>query len=107
MHTSRQSGYNPRTVAILGAIVFGVTTAAKAFQDSPPAFEVASVKSDKSQGVMDLGGANEKFHALRISLKGLIEYAYDINSNQIVGSARLESETYDIEAKPAHPVSVA
>jgi uncharacterized protein (TIGR03435 family) len=56
---------------------------------------------------MDLGGANEKFHALRISLQALIEYAYDINRNQIVGPAWLEYETYDIEAKPAHPVSVA
>src|SRR6516225_10130306 len=98
MHTSRRGG-GPRTVAILGAIVFGLTTAGRASQDSPPSFEVASVKSDRSQGVMDLGGANEKFHALRISLQGLIEYAYNINRNQIVGPAWLEYETYDIEAK--------
>ena len=77
-------------------------------QQSPlPKFEVASVKPNKSQGVMDLGGANEKFHALRISLEGLIEYASNINHNEMVGPAWLGSETYDIEAKPERPVSIA
>ena len=77
-------------------------------QQSPlPKFEVASVKTNKSQGMMELGGHNEKFNALRISLEGLIEYAYNINHNEMVGPAWLGSETYDIEAKPEHPVSIA
>jgi hypothetical protein len=68
---------------------------------------VASVKPNKSEGMMELGGHNEKFNALRISLEGLIEYAYNINHNEMVGPAWLGSETYDIEAKPEHPVSIA
>lgn len=80
---------------------------AQSQQSLLPKFEVASVKPNKSQGIMDMGGANVKFHALRISLEGLIEYAYNINHNEIVGPAWLGSETYDIEAKPEHPVSIA
>jgi uncharacterized protein (TIGR03435 family) len=98
-------------LAVAGPILVGLANAprsrAQSQAPSRPAFEVASVKPNKSEGMMELGGHNEKFNALRISLEGLIEYAYNINHNEIVGPAWLGSETYDIEAKPEHPVSIA
>jgi uncharacterized protein (TIGR03435 family) len=93
----------PTIVGVMNA-PFGRAQTASA---ATPKFEVASVKPNKSEGMMELGGHNEKFHALRISLEGLIEYAYNINRNEIVGPSWLGSETYDIEAKPEHPVSIA
>jgi hypothetical protein len=58
-------------VSTLGVLATALDSHAMSQQEpSPrPAFAVASVKSDKSQGNMDMGG-NEKFHALRISLEG-------------------------------------
>jgi hypothetical protein len=96
-----------RLLTICAALAVASRSLAQSQAASRPAFEVASVKPNKSEGMMELGGHNEKFHALRISLEGLIEYAYNINHNEIVGPAWLGSETYDIEAEPEHPVSIA
>ncbi len=72
-------------------------------QSQGPAFEVAAIKPNHS-GAGNSGfrraGAGE-LNAINITLKRLIAYAYDLQDYQITGGANwLESERYDILAKP-------
>jgi uncharacterized protein (TIGR03435 family) len=66
-----------------------------------PAFEVASIKPDKSGTDMTmLRTTPVGFSASNIALKVLIQQAYGIEDNQIVGAPSwLGSARYDIEAK--------
>jgi uncharacterized protein (TIGR03435 family) len=69
-----------------------------------PAFEVASVKPNRSGAVSSNfnrrpGGGIE---AINVSLKELILFAYEIREQQLVGGpAWLDKERYDVVAKPA------
>ena len=67
-----------------------------------PAFEVASVKPNKSGGSQsDSDFDNGRFTAMNINLKTLLQYdAYGIPGPQIIGGPDwINSETFDIEAK--------
>jgi uncharacterized protein (TIGR03435 family) len=66
-----------------------------------PAFEVASIKPNKSGTDMTmLRTTPVGFSASNISLKAVIQYAYGVEENQIFGAPSwLASEQYDIEAK--------
>jgi bla regulator protein BlaR1 len=97
------------TVAAVGPLVFGlmrepqtiavlqVTTAAAKL----PAYEVASVKPDKSgTDMMMIRTTAVGFSAKNVLLKELIRNAYGIEENQIQGAPGwLGSARYDIEAK--------
>jgi uncharacterized protein (TIGR03435 family) len=75
----------------------GVTSAAP----KVPTFEVASVKPDKSgTGMTMLRTTPVGFSASNIPLKALIQQAYGVEDNQILGAPSwVGSERYDIEAK--------
>jgi uncharacterized protein (TIGR03435 family) len=87
---------------IAAVAVYGVTSA---FGQSakPLEFEVASVKTNKTGqregGITAIGGG--RFRATNIPLKILLATAYDVNFEQISGGPDwLDSERYDVEAKP-------
>jgi uncharacterized protein (TIGR03435 family) len=68
----------------------------------PPAFEVASIKPNKSgSGSSHSGFDDGRFTATNIQLKTLLQYdAYEIPGPQILGGPGwLSSERFDIEAK--------
>jgi bla regulator protein BlaR1 len=67
-----------------------------------PAFEVASIKPDKSagNGPVMVHFTSDGFNATNIPLKMLIREAYGVEENQILGAPSwLNSHSYDIEAK--------
>jgi len=93
-----------------GPVVFGLIQEPQRQAASPvagtaskvPAFEVASIKPDKSgMGMMStLRTTPVGFSASNVPLKALIQYAYGVEENQIFGAPSwLGSEQYDIEAK--------
>jgi bla regulator protein blaR1 len=96
-------------MAAAGPVVFGMIQEPQIQPGSPvvgtaskiPAFEVASIKPDKSGTDMTmLRTTPVGFSASNIALKVLIQQAYGIEDNQIVGAPSwLGSARYDIEAK--------
>jgi uncharacterized protein (TIGR03435 family) len=66
-----------------------------------PALEVASIKEDKSAAsVVGLEFRPDGLAATNVSLAYLIEQAYRVDENRIIGiSGPLDSKRYDIEAK--------
>jgi uncharacterized protein (TIGR03435 family) len=75
---------------------------------SPPAFEVASIKPNKS-GTRAIGN---KFEPQRMSwtnvpLKNLIQAAYHIQSYQLLGAAPwVAADTWDIDARTESPATM-
>ena len=73
---------------------------------NPPAFEVISVRPSQTTGgsiIWKLAGG--RFKADRVSLKTLIEYAYDITDDQLDGGEKwTTSDHFDIVATPEHAV---
>jgi uncharacterized protein (TIGR03435 family) len=66
-------------------------------------FEVASIRLDKSDSGevgFGFGTKGNRFTASNVPLKSLIQYAYGVNGDQILGApAWVGSEHYDIEAE--------
>ena len=79
---------------------FGQSTAA------PPAFEVASVKPNKSgSGSSSENERNGRLTATNISLKDCLRFAYGLKDYQIIGPDWINSEKYDIAAKAESSVT--
>jgi bla regulator protein BlaR1 len=82
----------------------GSETDNAAANTSPYAFEVASIKPDKSGGATGFGlryQSGSNFNATGVTLEFLIRAAYRIEFNQIIGGpAWINSDRFDIEAKP-------
>lgn len=83
--------------------VFAILTASTVLAQSPPAtaFEVASVKPNKS------GSGDSSMHTTRaelimenVSLKQWIEWAYNLKDYSLSGPDWLDSERFDVIAKP-------
>jgi bla regulator protein blaR1 len=99
--------------AIAGPILFGMAHAPAARAQSQPAaapaFEVASIKPNKSDDRRTMFNIGEggRVSCTNISPKMLIMMAYDLKPNQLTGAPSwVESERYDITAKaegPAEP----
>jgi bla regulator protein BlaR1 len=73
-----------------------------------PAFEVASVKVNKTGERMGRIGPVDRarFIAVNIPLAGLVMTAYDVNIEQISGWPEwAHTERFDVEAKAEHPAS--
>jgi uncharacterized protein (TIGR03435 family) len=71
----------------------------------PAAFEVASVKPNKSgNGSSRFNSGHGRLTATNVSLKSCIYFAYGIKDYQISGPEWLSSERYDITAKAASGV---
>lgn len=86
----------------LGTLTFGVSCLAQS-----PAFEVASVKLNRSGG--DRGGISllpGRITVSNMTLKGLVRYAYDLRDIQISGGpAWFDSDRWDIAATSTGAIS--
>jgi uncharacterized protein (TIGR03435 family) len=73
----------------------------------PPAFEVASVKPNKSGGLgiqIDMPGT-DRFTATNIPVRDLIRFAYDVQDVRLLGGPDwIRSERFDIVAKSEQPL---
>ena len=97
------------TMAVAGPLMFGMmqepqgqaASLVAGAASKVPAFEVASIKPNKSgTGMTMLQTTPVGFTASNISLKALIQQAYGVEENQILGAPSwVGSERYDIEAK--------
>ena len=92
-----------RAALRIAAIAVCQVTSALGQPAQPLEFEVASVKTNKTGqregGITAIGGG--RFRATNIPLKILLATAYDVNFEQISGGPDwLDSERYDVEAKP-------
>ena len=95
--------------AVAGPIAFGLMNAPQGRAQpqppavsSTPAFEVASIKPNKSgdRGVRIMFPSGTRFTATNVALRMLIRVAYGVQEFQISGGPDwLNSEKYDIEAK--------
>ena len=96
-------------MAAAGPVVFGLIQEPQSQAGSPvvstapkvPAYEVASIKPDKSgTDLTMLRTTPVGFNATNVPLKMLIQHAYGVEDNQILGAPSwLGSARYDIEAK--------
>ncbi len=96
-------------IALTAPVALGIMNAPQSRTQSPassgdaPKFEVASIKQNKSGGPgmtlhIEPGG---RFVANNITLQLLVQEAYGLKDSQISGGpAWINSENYDIEAKP-------
>lgn len=72
--------------------------------DAPPVFEVASIKPSESLQVLLRLSPSGVFDTSGTSLSDLIKFAYDLHLGQITGGPSwLQSERYDVTAKPEKP----
>lgn len=74
-------------------------------QAAPPAYDVMTIKpSDSGSRGTAIGGHGDRFMAQNCSLKMLLQYAYDLNEDSIVGvPSQLGSKGFDINAKIVEP----
>jgi uncharacterized protein (TIGR03435 family) len=93
--------------SLIVTLAAGVTTIprihAQATPESGPAFEVASVKPNKSgdQRVMIQMAPNGRYTATNVALRMLLRQAFDVQEFQIVGGPNwLTTDRFDIVAKP-------
>jgi uncharacterized protein (TIGR03435 family) len=97
-----------RIFASTNLIVFAACFAAGQTAPSQPAFEVASIKpSNPEGGGMQIGvSPGGVFTAKNVTLKALIQQAYEVRDFQISGGPGwLDTERYDITAKGQTGVS--
>ena len=94
-------------------VASGLSLALFAFQSATPPgpqFEVASIKPDKSasQGMRLMMQPGGRFVGNNLTVKFLVEYAYDIKDSQLSGAPSwMDSERYDVDAKPDETTSAA
>jgi len=95
---------------LYAAVVVGALTTARGAQVTTtprgPAFEVASVKPNKSGSLgiqIDVPGS-DRFTATNVPLRDLIRFAYDVQDIRLVGGPDwIRSERFDIVAKAEQP----
>ncbi len=94
----------PKAIAIVGLIAF---TLGGARGQSSSAFEVASVKLNKTAGgraSAEFSAGGERFSATNMSLGMLIVTAYGITVHQVAPNDSALYEKYDIQAKADHAI---
>ena len=91
-------------ISIASAQTAGAPAAASA-QATAPAYDVMTIKpSDPGSPGTSIGGRGDSFMAQNYSLKMLLQYAYDLNEDSIVGiPSQLDSKRFDIKAKISDP----
>jgi uncharacterized protein (TIGR03435 family) len=89
-----------RSLLALVALVFAATTAAVRGQ-AGPSFDVASVKVNRNPDAPRFYQAlNDRFTVGNVSLRLLIQLAYDVDPQQVVGGdAWVDDTRYDIAAR--------
>jgi uncharacterized protein (TIGR03435 family) len=101
--------------ASIGALVVALALQSPLAQAQSPetpagnsAFEVASVRPNKSGVLQQFGARAEGDHltATNVSLRQLIQSAYNLGTNRLVGGpSRIGSDRFDITAKAETPIS--
>jgi uncharacterized protein (TIGR03435 family) len=95
-------------VSLKQIIILFVTIAAPAYSQTPlnsrPAFEVASIKPSGPKSARDFGGGPgskepETYHAHVAFLRDLIASAWKVSYFQIVSTAPLDRQSFDLTAK--------
>ena len=72
-------------------------------QAAPPAYDVMTIKPTIHDGTA-IGGRGDRFMAQNYSLKMLLQYAYDLNEDSIVGiPSQIDAKRFDIDAKISEP----
>jgi uncharacterized protein (TIGR03435 family) len=102
--------FSVRKWATVFAMGFLVAFEARTETSKSPQFEVASIKPMKSipQGIFFRMQPGGKFSANAVTVKFLLEQAYGVKDSQVIGApAWLDSERYEIEAKPDHATGAA
>jgi uncharacterized protein (TIGR03435 family) len=77
-----------------------------AFAQGPaakPEFEVALVKSNKTDERMNYGRRGDRMFGRNMPVKGWIQIAYQVKDFQITGPGWISNEKFDIEAKMENP----
>ena len=93
-----------RQLVVLFAVVLA-TLAAPQAQDAGPAFEVASLKRTKPLLTPTFfQAANDRLSIGNVPLRMLLQLAYDVDPQQVVGGPDwVDFERYDITARAARP----
>ena len=103
LEQTRLTGSGPGVIA-LAALLVVASSSLSAQSEAHPAFQVASIKPSASSGppgmsVRPLAGGRLTTRNAPVAL--LIQFAYSVQAFQVVGGpAWLNSDGYDIEAKP-------
>src|SRR5258707_6451023 len=100
---------------LVGLLVIGVMMPCAAQSQTPavalPEFEVASVKLTPRDSTSDMfisAPGTGRFTATYVSLRVLIEMAFEVDEKQISGGPNwLSTERYDITAKPHGDVGLS
>ena len=105
MRTTRRTFLLATAGIVVGGAVIALRAQAPATDTTLPAFEVASVKPNKSvsinESVMPASGG--RFVATTATLRNLITMAYDIQWFRLVGGSSRLTDRFDIVAKmPEH-----
>ena len=85
--------------ALIPCAVFGQSEVASS------AFEAASVTPTKSAARKGVRAGGENLTGTKLTLKELLAFAHDLNSNQISGPDWIETEGYDITAEAKGPAT--
>jgi uncharacterized protein (TIGR03435 family) len=91
-------------IALMFTWVFGQSTASP----TAPTFEAVSLKSNKTEGAR--GAIQPKPASLtgtNVTLKQLLRFAYEVQESQISGPGWIETEGYDITARPTNAADAA
>src|SRR6185295_19423815 len=88
--------------ALFGQVVIAPERPERMAADTVPVFEVATIKiSSPEAGGRRFFVNGREFHTLNTSVIDLVGFAYGVDARQITGGpAWLESEKYDVVAKP-------
>ena len=87
-------------VTFIGVSAYGIL--AQSVKVSP-AFEVASVKPNRTNERMDYGLRGDRMFGKNMPAKGWIQIAYQVKEFQVVGPSWISTEKFEIEAKAESP----
>lgn len=91
------------TIAVVAApvVVGALTMRPQAITDTPPRFDIASVKRNKSSAPgQTIGAQGDRFVGRNVTVRELIVTAYDVPGEQVSGGPGwIDSERYDVEAR--------
>src|SRR5262249_21708077 len=101
---ARSSSLAVRTLlAVLGGALSIARGQAQSQTSVTPRFEVASIRSSKTDERMNYGVRGDRMFGSNMPALGWIEIAYQVRAFQVNGPAWISQEKFDIEAKAGGP----
>lgn len=101
-----------RQAAIIVLLFVALSATAQSPADQPIAFDVASIRTAATQTGSDEVNSRSQVECAadglvmrNISLSEMIQWAYGLNNDQVVGPSALQDQRYDVSAKTSGPVS--